>query len=245
MTQITGKRDRYSSQRVADTYTPALQAYIGCRGGGRPSGGRGSGWGNPFSSLYRSLTYIASLILPPPLLPSRTTSPSHRILSVIPDAPRSLKPSTWHRFLTYAPRCGRACHSPASAYTDSDILAGRLSAALRLRSHRSQLPIRLVCARVGHVYPTLLPFLSSLHVLKPSSSPYLPLPFSISTLTCSCPPLVTKPPRNHLPPRKLPVPRRTSGRRTSGRRTALLCCSHRRERYPAGQGAPKIRNFLI
>ncbi|KAJ7882385.1 hypothetical protein B0H14DRAFT_3433492 [Mycena olivaceomarginata] len=74
-------------------------------------------------------------------------------------------------------------------------------------SHRSRLPIRLVCARVGHVCPTVLPFLSSLHVLKPSSSPYLPLPFSISTLTCSCPPLVTKPPRNHLPSRKLPVPR--------------------------------------
>ncbi|KAJ7686157.1 hypothetical protein B0H14DRAFT_2654431 [Mycena olivaceomarginata] len=40
---------------------------------------------------------------------------------------------TQRRFLTHAPRCGRACHSPASAYADSDILAGRVSAALRSR----------------------------------------------------------------------------------------------------------------
>ncbi|KAJ7900576.1 hypothetical protein B0H14DRAFT_2671191 [Mycena olivaceomarginata] len=64
--------------------------------------------------------------------------------------------------LTHAPRCGRACHSPASAYADSDILAGRVSAALRLRVRATltgpdyQFDWR-VCARVGHVCPTLLP----------------------------------------------------------------------------------------
>jgi hypothetical protein len=132
-----------------------------------------------------------------------------------------IRPALWPRLSFSGLRVRRLRHTSRKTQC-------RPTTARPRYSHLSRLPIRLVCARVGHVCPTLLPFLSSLHVLKPSSSPCLPLPFSISTLTCSCPPLVTKPPRNHLPSRKLPVPRRTSGC------TALLCCSHRRARYPAG-----------
>ncbi|KAJ7300935.1 hypothetical protein DFH08DRAFT_996512 [Mycena albidolilacea] len=84
---------------------------------------------------------------------------------------------TRRRFLTHAPRCGRACHSPASAYADSNILAGRVSAALRLRVRATltgpdyQFDWR-VCARVGHVCPTLLP---SFHYFVFSTPPRLAL----------------------------------------------------------------------
>jgi hypothetical protein len=95
---------------------------------------------------------------------------------------------TRRRFLTHAPRCGRACHSPASAYADSDILAGRVSAALRLRVRATltgpdyQFDWR-VCARVGHVCPTLLPsFHYFVFSIPPRLAPSLHLLPSFSLL---------------------------------------------------------------